>query len=250
MAILLTLIRRELAGYFLSLRGYVIMTGVQMMLGASLLMVVHSLNQRAFNLPLTEVFPQSEYFWMVLLLITPIITMRTFAHEKFTGTFETLMTTPVQDFQVVLAKFVGAYIFYLIAFLPMLTYPFILKHFAHQPMQLEWRAVLSLGGGVALFGAFFISLGCFASSLTRSQIVAAVATFAIGTGHLLLSYLSDLRPPEMKWWFLLYQHISLLEHMKDFASGILDTRHIIFYLSLTGVFLFLTFQSIESRRWK
>ena len=149
-----------------------------------------------------------------------------------------------------LAKFVGAYIFYLIAFLPMLTYPFILKHFAHQPMQLEWRAVLSLGGGVALFGAFFISLGCFASSLTRSQIVAAVATFAIGTGHLILSYLSDLRPPEMKWWFLLYQHISLLEHMKDFASGILDTRHIIFYLSLTGVFLFLTFQSTESRRWK
>ena len=61
MAILLTLIRRELAGYFLSLRGYVIMAGVQMMLGASLLMVVHSLNQRAFNLPLTEVFPQSEY---------------------------------------------------------------------------------------------------------------------------------------------------------------------------------------------
>ena len=250
MTVLITLIRRELSGYFLSLRGYVIMAGVQLLLGASLLMVVHSLNERAIALPLTEVFPQSEYFWMVLLLMAPVITMRTFAHEKSTGTFETLMTTPVRDSQVVAAKFIGAYVFYLAAFLPMLAYPFILERHAHQPMDIEWGAVLNLGAGLALFGAFFVALGCFASSLTRNQVVAAVITFAVGTGHLLLSYLADLRPAEVNSWFLFYQHISLLHHMEDFASGTFDTRHLVFYLSLTGAFLFLTLQSLESRRWK
>ena len=250
MTVLLTLIRRELDGYFLSMRGYVIMAGVQLLLGASLLMVVLSLNPRAFDLPLTAVFPQSEYFWMVLLLMAPIITMGTFAHEKATGTFETLMTTPVRDGQVVAAKFIGAYLFYLAAFLPMLAYPFILEQHAHQPMNIDLRAVLNLGVGLALFGAFFVALGCFASSLTHSQIVAAVITFAVGTGHLILSYLADLRPPEVTSWFLFYQHISLLHHMDDFASGTFDTRHLLFYLSLTAVLLFLTHQSIASRRWK
>ncbi len=250
MTVLLTLIRRELAGYFLSLRGYVILAGVQLMLGASLLLVVHSLNQRAWDQPLTQVYPQSEHFWMVLLLMAPIITMRTFAHEKATGTFETLMTTPVRDGQVVIAKFIGAYVFFLAAFLPMLVYPYILEHHTHQPMDIQLGSVLNLGAGLALMGGLFMAMGCFASSLTRSQIVAAVIAFAAGSAHLLLSYLADLRPPEMTAWFQVYEHVSLLHHMEDFASGTFDTRHLLFYLSITSVFLFLTHQAIESRRWK
>jgi len=250
MTTLLTLIRRELAGHFFSLRGYVIMAGVQLMLGASLLMVAHALNRQDFDLPFTEKFPQTEFFWLVLLLIAPIITMRTFAHEKSTGTFETLMTTPVKDSQVVLAKFTGSYLFFLIAFLPTLSYPFILEHYAHLPPKVDVRAVLSTGLGVALMGAFFMALGCFASSLTRSQIVAAVLTFAMATSLFIAGYLAAVRPSEMNWWHQVFQHISMLNHMRDFATGIVDTRPIVFYLSLTGVFLFLTLKTVESRHWK
>ena len=112
MTALLTLARRELAGHFFSLRGYVIMAGVQLLLGASLLTVVYLLNGLAYDLPFTEKFPQTEFFWLVLLMVAPVITMRTFAHEKASGTFETLMTTPVSDIQVVLAKFIGSYVFF------------------------------------------------------------------------------------------------------------------------------------------
>ena len=136
MAAFFTLTRRELTGHFFSLRGYVIMAGVQLMLGASLVITLHMLNRQVFDLPFTEKFPQTEFFWVVLLLIAPIITMRTFSHEKSTGTFETLMTTPVGDRQVVMAKFVGSYMFFLVTFLPTLSYPFVLDHYAHQPQNL------------------------------------------------------------------------------------------------------------------
>jgi glycosyltransferase involved in cell wall biosynthesis len=120
MGTLITLTRRELAGHFLSFRGYVILAGVQFLLGLSLLLIVDTLNNRPFDLPITEKFPSTGLFWLVLLLVTPVITMRTFAREKSTGTFETLMTTPVSDLQVVLAKFGGAFGFYLLTFTPVI----------------------------------------------------------------------------------------------------------------------------------
>ena len=250
MAVLLTLIYREVAAHFFSVRGYVIMAGVQLILGSSLLMVLHKLNGLPYDLPFTEQFPQTQFFWLVLLLIAPVITMRTFAHEKASGTFETLLTTPVSDAQVVLAKFMGSYLFFIIAFLPALSYPFILEHYAHRAMEVDSRAVISLGIGIGLFGAFFMALGCFASSLTRSQIVAAMITFAVGTGLYITGYLSDLPTSDPQWWHYVLRHTSMLLHMEDFSTGILDTRHIFLYFSLTGVFLFLTCKSIESRRWK
>ena len=250
MSVFLTLTRRELAGHFFSLRGYVIMAGVQLLLGASLLTVVYLLNGRAYDLPFTEKFPQTEFFWLVLLMVSPVITMRTFAQEKASGTFETLMTTPVSDGHVILAKFFGSYLFFMAAFLPMLTYPFLLEHYAHEAIDVDNGAVLSLGLGIALFGAFFMAMGCFASSLTRSQIVAAVLTFAAGTSLFMLGYLADLRPSEISWWHPILQHISILQHMEDFSTGIVDSRPIVYYLSLTCVFLFLTLKSVESRRWK
>ena len=250
MSVILTLTRRELASHFLSLRGYVIMAGVQLLLGASLLTVVYLLNGRAYDLPFTEKFPQTEFFWLVLLMVAPVITMHTFAQEKSSGTFETLMTTPVSDLQVVLAKFLGSYLFFLIAFLPTLLYPFIVKQYAHEAMVIDLGSVFSLGIGVGLFGAFFTAMGCFTSSLTRSQIVAAVLTFAGGTSLFILGYIADLRPSEMMWWHTTLQHVSMLRHMQDFSTGIIDSRHIVYYVSLTTIFLFTTVKSIESRRWK
>ena len=117
-------------------------------------------------------------------------------------------------------------------------------------MQVDSGAVWSLALGIGLYGAFFMALGCFASSLTRNQIVAAVLTFAVGTGLFILGYLADLRPTEVQWWHHLVQHISMLRHMQDFSTGIVDSRHVMFYLSLTAVFLFFTLKSVESRRWK
>ena len=246
----LTLTRRELAGYFLNLRGYVILAGVQLFLGASLLLATHQAEGMAMGMTMVEAFPRSQFFWLVLLLAAPIITMRTFAHEKSTGTYETLLTAPVRDRDVVLAKFTGAYTFYLAAFAPMVVYPYLLHRYSHQPVPLDFALVASLGLGVALIGAFFIALGCLASSLSRSQIVSAVVAFGAGSLHLILSFLSGKPPAEAAWWHAVYQHISAIDHLRDFSQGILDTRHMVFYLSLTMVCLFLTGRSVESRRWR
>ena len=108
----------------------------------------------------------------------------------------------------------------------------------------------SLALGVALLGAFFVAVGCFASALTRSQIIAAMTSFSIGTGLFLLGLLAVYRPPQLGWKTDLFRHISMVEHMDDFASGVVDTRHVVFYVSLTLLFLFLTEQALASRRWK
>jgi len=95
-----------------------------------------------------------------------------------------------------------------------------------------------------------MAMGCFASAITRSQIIAAMTSFAVGAGVLLLGLLPKYQSMEPGWLMDLLQHISMFDHMGDFASGTVDTRHLVFYLSLTAVFLFLTERVMASRRWR
>jgi ABC-2 type transport system permease protein len=176
--------------------------------------------------------------------------MRSFAHEKFTGTFETLMTTPVSDLQVVLAKFTGAVIFYLLTWAPLLGCVLLVRHFSNEPGALDVGTVGSTYLGIALLGALYMSMGCFASSLTRSQIIAAMFSLALGISLFLLSFLSAVLAAQSGWLAKLFAHLSLAEHMHDFARGVVDLRAVVFYLSLTALFLFLTLKAVESRRWK
>ena len=176
MKIYLTLLRKELAAFFCSLTGYVIIATVTLLTGASFLMLIRNLGSDPFLLPVTELFFNSLLFWIIIVLVTPVITMRLFALEKASGTFETLMTTPVGDLAVVAAKFTAAMSFYLIMWLPTIACLFIVGHFTNQTGALdsgtpERRTCVGNSGSS---GAFFISLGCFASSLTRSQVVAAM----------------------------------------------------------------------------
>ncbi len=114
-----TLVRRELAGFFLSLGGYIIIASALFMMGLSLVVVLGML-QKPTPMPVTELYYSTPFFWLILLLTPPVIAMRLFAQEKATGTFETLMTTPVSDFEVVAAKFTAALLFYVLMWLPLL----------------------------------------------------------------------------------------------------------------------------------
>jgi ABC-2 type transport system permease protein len=246
----LTLVRRELGSYFVSPTGYIIIAGLQLLLGISFSIILHALNGVPFDMPVTEKFHQNGLFWLVLLLAAPLITMRSFALEKFSGTYETLMTAPVSDFQVVFAKFTGSLLFYLAAWTPMLAYPYLLRHYAVNFPPVDPGNVGGMFIGILLFGSFYMSLGCFASSLTRGQIVAAMNTFALGMGMFLLSYLPYIFKSAPPWQAKLYSYISMIEHLRDFSRGVVDTRHVVFYLTLTAFFLFLNLKVVESRRWK
>src|SRR6185369_10104373 len=136
-----------------------------------------ALNAEPTDRPVTEVFYGTMYFWIIVLIAAPVITMRSFAQEKSSGTFETLMTTPVSDLQVVLAKFTSSMIFYLLIWSPLLGCVFVVRHFSNDPSALDLGTLGSTFLGILLLGGLYMSLGCFASSLTRSQIVAAMFSF-------------------------------------------------------------------------
>src|SRR5438067_406929 len=173
-----TLIRRELESHFLSLTGYVVIATVLLLLGFSFMDVLSKLNGTPVDSPLTEIFYVTLYFWLILLLTTPVITMRTFALEKFTGTYETLMTTPVSDWQVVFAKFSGALFFYALMCLPLLSWLFVARPFTNGSMVLDPGTIACTSLGISLWGSLYISLGCLASAVTRSQVIAAIISIA------------------------------------------------------------------------
>ncbi|HYE31546.1 MAG TPA: ABC transporter permease [Methylomirabilota bacterium] len=251
MQVFRTLVRRELGGYFFAFTGYIIIAGVLLLLGFSFVDIVGKLNNDATDAPVTEVFYASMYFWIILLLSAPVMTMRSFAQERALGTYETLMTSPVSDWQVVLSKFTGALLFYLITWAPLIGYVALLNHFTGQEKiaLLPWTLATTYLG-IFLIGCLFISMGVFASSLTRSQIVAAIISYAIGLALFILSLRPGVQVADNDWLAQLLAHTSMTEHMAEFARGVIDTRYLVYYASLTTLFLFLTHKVVESRRWK
>ncbi len=246
----LILTRRELSAYFLSLSGYVVLAVVMFLLGLGFVEVLEAFNGESLSAPLTEVFYDTMFFWLVWLLAPPVMTMRLLAQERATGTFETLMTAPVGDTAVVLAKFTGGFLFYTLAWLSLLACLAVVGRYIPEHSPLEWRPVASTYVGILLLGALYVAMGCLASALTRSQILAAVTALAFGVTLFLLSFLRSSLGTRGDALAAVVNHISLLTHMEDFVRGVVDTRHLVFYLSLTAFFLFLTVKVVESRRWK
>jgi len=245
----LTLARRELGGFFFSWNGYIVIAGAAFLMGLSFVSLLGKLAGDSTPMPITELF-LNLCFWLILLFSAPIITMRLFALEKFSGTFETLMTAPVGDAQVVLAKYTAAMVFYLLMWLPLLGCIFILHFFTRGANLLDTGTLASTFLGIFLVGSLYMAAGCFASALTRSQIVAAMISFAIGLALFLGSFLGDQFAPNKTWEVQALNCVCILEHMKEFARGVVDTRYVVFYLTSTLFFLFLACRVVQSRRWK
>jgi ABC-2 type transport system permease protein len=245
-----TLTRRELGSFFYSWIGYVVIAGAVFLTGLSFVTLMKGLNGVATNVPVTEIFMTSLYLWLILLFSAPVITMRLFALEKYSGTFETLMTTPVGDLAVVLAKFSAALILYSLAWLPLLGFVLVLRYFTHDASFVDPGA---LGGsflGIFLIGALYMAMGCFASSLTSNQIVAAMITFALGIGLFILSWAGNRFGTQRGWAVEALNYVCVRTHVEDFSRGIVDSRWVVFYLTASGFFLFLTHRVVQSRRWK
>lgn len=245
-----TLTRRELAGFFLSLSGYIIIAAAVFMMGYSFVVLLVKLQQEPTPMPVTEVFYNTQFFWLIVILTTPMITMRLFALEKFSGTFETLMTTPVSDLQVVLAKFTAAMVFYTVMWLPLLPCLFVVQHYTHDPAAFDPGTAASTFLGILLLGSLLISLGCCASALTRSQVIAAMISLAFGAGVFMLAWIADQLPAPVTWQGHVLASFTLFDQMHDFVRGVVDTRPVVLLGSLTLFFLFLTLRVVESRRWK
>jgi ABC-2 type transport system permease protein len=218
MRIFWTLLRRELSSFFFTWTGYVIIAAVTLIIGATFVMLVHNMGTAPFSMPVTQLF-------------------------------ETLMTTGVGDLQVVIAKFAGAMIFYMTAWLPAVISLVIIQRFTNQP-KLDPGVIGGMYLGILLSGGLFLAIGCLASAMSRSQMVAAVMSLATGMLLFILAYMAQVVPENAFTGAEVLYYFNLFKQMEDFTRGVLDTRAVVFYVSVTVWFLFLTLRVVESRRWK
>jgi len=245
-----TLLTREVRSYFYSPIAYIVLVFFLLVSGVDFYFQVSFMNQRPMTYSVQEAFFNSVFFWFAFVLIFPLITMRLFAEEFKLGTIEPLMTAPVRDWQVVLAKFFGAVVFYIVLWLPTLLYFAIFPKITHQPAATSPGAYFGSYLMILLLGMFYLSIGCLASVLTKNQIIAAVISFSAITllfflglvQYVLLDVSAATRD------FLGY--FSALEHMGTYSRGIIDTRPIVLYVSMTVVVLMLTHQAFQSRKWR
>ena len=244
------LVRRELSAFFQGPTGFIIIAAVMLLIGLGFLVVLSGLNGEATPMPVTQVFYGTYFFWVILLLIAPVITMRSFAMERASGTYESLMTAPVGDWQVVLSKFAGALIFYMILWVPLLICSIVVRFYVGESAVLGLGTMFTSALGILMVGCLYMSIGCFASALTRNQAVAAVSGFALGAALFFTGFFSYFAGDRTDWLSQLARHISLANHMESFTRGVIDLGAIVFFLSLTGLFLYLTHKVVESRRWK
>ncbi len=250
MRVFLTLLGREVKSSFYSPIAYVVIFFFLIASGFNFYSGVALLNQSPSEVTVVEAAFNTVLFWFPFVLIFPLITMRTYADEFRMGTIETLTTAPVQDWQVVLSKFLGAYIFYTILWSPSFLYFTAFTEITGK------QAALAAGafGGSYLFlllvGAFYIALGCLASALTSEQINAAVMTFVAIFGSFVAGLLGFILNSQSQAVRDIIAYFSAVEHMADFSRGLIDSRPIIWYVSMTALVLFMNLQVFQYRKWK
>ncbi len=245
-----TLFKREVRSYFYSPIAYVVLFFFLLLSGTDLYFQLSYMNGKAVSFSIQEAFFNSIFFWFAFVLVFPLITMRLFSEEFKLGTIEPLMTAPVRDWQVILAKFFGALVFYIVLWLPTLLYFVIFQFVTKQPAATSNGAYLGSYLMLLLLGMFYVSIGCLASVLTRNQIVAAIMSFAVITIHFFSGLLAFILQDVSSATRQLLGYFSAIEQMGMMSRGEIDTRPMVLYLSMTILILGLTHLAFQTRKWR
>jgi ABC-2 type transport system permease protein len=198
---------------------------------------------QAMNVNQQLIRPLLQNVTIMILFVMPMVTMRTYAEEKRSGTIELLLTSPVTDFQIIMGKFLGAMALYGVMLLVTMIHIGLLFVYGRP----EWKPIVTAYIGLVLLGGCFISLGLLISSLTKNQIVAGMVTFAIFLMLWIITWIGSFSGPTVDQ---LTQYLSIIDHLDDFSKGVLDTKHLIYYVSFITFGLFLTAKSVDSERWR
>lgn len=250
---IITIARKELQSYFASPIAYVVIGFFALLFGYFFASLVYWFEQQSLqmtpgsgpplNINQALIGPVFMNVSVIVLFVMPMITMRTYAEEKRSGTMELLLTSPLTDVQIILGKFLGALGLYAVMLAVTLIHVGVLFIYGSP----EWKPIATVYLGLLLMGACFISAGLFISSLTKNQIVAGMVTFAVFLLLWVINWLGQSFGPTGQ---AVISHLSITEHLDDFARGIIDTKHVIYYLSFIVFGLFLTAKSVDSERWR
>ena len=250
---ILTIAGKELRGYFGSPMAWVMMGLFAIIFGwffnVYLRFFVEDAMRSQFGAPPPQnvnerlIRPLLQNASVLVLFLLPMITMRTYSEEKRSGTIELLLTSPITDVEIILGKFFGAV--GLFAGLLAVTMLYVAVLFGlGRP---EFLPVLSGYLGLLLLGSCFLSVGLFISSTTKNQMVAGAATFVVALMFWIINWFSDSAGPTIG---PILTYLSITQHFDDFAKGVIDTKHVMFYLSFIAFGLFLTLKSVDSERWR
>ena len=250
---ILAIANKELRSYFASPIAYIVLGFFALLYGFFYVTILSYFVQQSMQM--NQFGPQSmninqqlirlllQNVTVVLLFVLPMITMRTYSEEKRSGTIELLLTSPLTDFQIIMGKFLGALALYAVMLLITMVHIGLLFIYGKP----EWKPIVSAYLGLFLMGGCFISAGLFISSLTKNQIVAVMATFALFLFLWVINWIGNFAGPQVE---KITSYLSIIEHFDDFAKGVIDTTHVIYYLSFMTFGLFLTAKSVDSERWR
>ena len=249
----ITIARKELQAYFASPIAYVVIGFFALLYGYFFYTMLWYFERQsmqvqpgggmAMNLNQMLIGPVFMNVSIVVLFVMPMITMRSYAEEKRSGTMELLLTSPLTDLQIILGKFFGAYALYAVMLLVTLLHMGVLFYYGDP----EWKPVATGYLGLLLMGGCFISAGLLISSTTKNQIVAGMVSFAVFLLLWVINWLGQSMGPTGQ---AIVTHLSITDHLDDFARGIIDTKHLVYYLSFIVFGLFLTAKSVDSERWR
>ncbi len=254
-----TIARREVKTYFTTPVAYVIMTAFLVMSSFFFIQILQFFQRSSMqymqmrapqmmegmNLTDWVIRPLFLNIDVIFLLMIPILTMRLIAEERHGSTFELLMTCPISSLQIALGKYLASVFMVFVLLSMTLIYPLLLEVFSDG--GLDWATVLTGYFGMLLMGAAFAAIGLVASSLTSSQVVAAVAGFF---ALLLIWVIGWAGATAGEPWNHILEHISLMQHMDKFTKGLIASDSLVYYLSIIVFSVFLSQRIIESQRWK
>jgi ABC-2 type transport system permease protein len=249
MRLLLIMLRKELKGFFYNPFGWVVFAFVTVMQGAALSTAMKGFRDSPRQDSLVWAVFHTPLFWFWFLFIFPLITMRSFAEEERSGTLEGLLTAPVRTWQVVFSKYGAAFVFYALLWIPSYIQFRMYEWVTDVPPAYAPGAMLGAYAIILLMGAAFTAIGCLASSLTSSQIIAGLLTIGLLVIQYFLGYVTVIWGESFRA-APLFHYISSQEHLHYFTRGMLDTRPAVYYLSVTIFILFITYQVVDYRRWR
>jgi ABC-2 type transport system permease protein len=231
----LAIVERELRAYFLSPVGYAMLT-VFLLLSAVFFYLPLSMGEGSLRAFIYNVV-------IILIITLPALTMRLISEERRTGTLEILMTSPVTDAQVVLGKYLGSLGFYAVMLLATLQFPIALE-IVSDP---DRGPIITGYIGLLLFGGTFVAVGLLISTLTKSQVTAAFVTVGVLLMMLLLDWFSG---SGTGWLADVIAQVGMRRHLENFAKGIVDTRDVLYYVSVIALCLVLSTRALASWKWR
>ena len=243
---MLTLLKKEISSFLSSLIGYIVITVFLLINGLFLWVFDGDFNILTFGYAnLDGLFMIAPF---VFLFLVPAITMRSFAEEKRSGTIELILTKPLTEFKIVMAKFLAGLILVVFSLLPTLIYVFSVYQLGLPKGNLDMGGIWGSYIGLLFLAASFVAIGMFASSISDNQIASfIIAVFLSGFLYIGFEFIYSLDLFGKVDLFI--KSLGINEHYKSMSRGVLDTRDILYFLGVIAFFILLSKFSVERRKW-